>query len=310
MTSMKRLVDSLALAGIGAALVSGVGNARIIEELVEVPVEVKDVKGSIVRHTIRTSVYHDDSRAQSPFLILNHGRAVDDTVRRQLRLDAYTPHIKYFVSRGFAVLTPMRVGYGATGGPDVENSGSCEGKVYPPVYEAGAQQSLAVIAVARTRPYIDPHKGLVVGQSMVVVAGTVAALVAIAFMPKEGTTKSIMERGVTVASILSAGTLGLFFLGFLTRSATRTGCYAGIIACLIFTAWGILSEPTNPRRIDFGFNFTMNPILIGVFGHFVLFGVGYLASLILGGYRPEDVDQLTFRWKTHRRDAEMAEIKT
>jgi dienelactone hydrolase len=180
MTAMRRVTRALVMAGIGAALLSGVGNARMVEELVEVPVEVKDVKGTVVRHTIRTTVYHDDSRARSPFLILNHGRAVEDAVRRQLRLDAYMPHIRYFVGRGFAVLAPLRVGYGATGGPDVENSGSCAGKVYPPVYEAGAQQSLAVIAFARTRPFIDPNKGLVMGQSM---GGTIALALAAKNIP-------------------------------------------------------------------------------------------------------------------------------
>jgi SSS family solute:Na+ symporter len=39
----------------------------------------------------------------------------------------------------------------------------------------------------------------------------------------------------------------------------------------------------------------MNTILIGVFGHFVLFGIGYLISRIFGGYRPENVASLTIR---------------
>ena len=146
-------------------------------------------------------------------------------------------------------------------------------------------------------PRTSDRTRLIFGQIMVVVAGAIAAIVGLVLMPAQGTAKSIMERGVTIASILSAGTLGLFFLGFLTRRATRRGCYVGIAACLLFTAWGILSEPTNEKRIDFRFNFTMNPILIGVFGQFVLFGIGYIASLLLGGYRPADVDQLTFRWR-------------
>jgi len=31
----------------------------------------------------------------------------------------------------------------------------------------------------------------------------------------------------------------------------------------------------------------MNTILIGVFSHFILFGAGYLASVLFGGFRPE-----------------------
>jgi SSS family solute:Na+ symporter len=113
-------------------------------------------------------------------------------------------------------------------------------------------------------------------------------------VPDQGL-KSIMERVVTIAAILSGGMLGLFFLGFLTRTATRTGCYAGIAACVLFTLWGTLTQPGDARTIDLGFNFEMNPILIGIFGHLVLFVVGYLVSLAFGGYRPEHVEQLTFR---------------
>jgi SSS family solute:Na+ symporter len=101
---------------------------------------------------------------------------------------------------------------------------------------------------------------------------------------------------VTVAAILSGGMLGLFFLGFLTRRATRQGCYVGIAACAVFTAWGTLTEPQN-QLLDLGFNFPLNPILIGVTGHLIVFGVGYAASRLIGGYVPPDVDQLTFRRK-------------
>jgi hypothetical protein len=38
--------------------------------------------------------------------------------------------------------------------------------------------------------------------------------------------------------------------------------------------------------VDLGLNFRMNSLLIGVLSHFLLFGVGYAASLALGGYRP------------------------
>jgi SSS family solute:Na+ symporter len=126
----------------------------------------------------------------------------------------------------------------------------------------------------------------------VLAGGTAAALIAIALIPGQGSA-SIMERAVTIATTLSAGILGVFFLGFLTTRATRRGLYVGIAACLLFTTWGILTEPTHRLR-DWGFNFPLNPILIGVLGHFIVFGVGYVASAVLGGYRPQDAEQLTF----------------
>lgn len=144
-------------------------------------------------------------------------------------------------------------------------------------------------------PNTSDKMRLFFGRAMVIVGGTLAALVGLLLIPDENTA-SILERAVTIAAILSGGTLGLFMLGFLSRRATREGCYIGIAACLIFTAWGILTEPKT-RILDMGFNFEMNPILIGVLGHVVLFGVGYVASLVVGGYVPADVDELTFRRK-------------
>jgi SSS family solute:Na+ symporter len=150
---------------------------------------------------------------------------------------------------------------------------------------------------ATLRPQSSERSLLIFGRSAVLAAGAVAILVALVLRPSELTAKSIMERAVTIAAILSGGTLGLFCLGFLTRRATRRGCYIGILACLVFTAWGILTDPTN-RIVNMGrLNFDWNPILIGIGGHLVLFGAGYLASLVLGGYRPADVEKLTFRWK-------------
>jgi len=137
---------------------------------------------------------------------------------------------------------------------------------------------------------------LLFGRFMVVAGGLLASTIAVMLLPKDGS-EPLMQRAITIATIISGGTLGLFLLGFLTRRATRTGAYAGIAACLIFTTWALLSKPdgAGSRMVNFGFNWEMNTILIGVFGHFVLFGIGYLVSRIFGGYRPENVASLTIR---------------
>lgn len=48
-----------------------------------------------------------------------------------------------------------------TGGPDLEETGSCNGKDYPPGYDAAAQ----LVAHARGLPYVEADRWLVVGQS-------------------------------------------------------------------------------------------------------------------------------------------------
>lgn len=144
-------------------------------------------------------------------------------------------------------------------------------------------------------PALSERHQLFTGRLMVLMAGMAAACIGILLIPTESSAP-VAERALVITVIVSAGTLGVFSLGFLTRRATRRGCYAGIVACLLFTVWGVVTDPTA-RIIDLGaFNFEMNPILIGVFGHFVSFGVGYAVSLVAGGYRPDDVDDLVFRF--------------
>lgn len=130
------------------------------------------------------------------------------------------------------------------------------------------------------------------GRVMIIVGGMLAAMSASFLIPEKGTAP-VMERAIIIATIISSGTLGLFALGFGTRTATRRGCYIGIACCLLYMTWAILTEPHN-RVVDMGFNFEMNPVFIGVFGHVVLFGTGWLASRMFGGYVPANVEDLTF----------------
>jgi solute:Na+ symporter, SSS family len=133
---------------------------------------------------------------------------------------------------------------------------------------------------------------LLCGRLMVLLGGFMAAFSATLLIPEKGSAP-VMERAIIIATILSGGTLGLFTLGFATRTATRRGAYVGMACCLVYMTWAILTEPRN-RVIDVGFNFELNPILIGVLGHLVLFGTGYIASRLFGGHRPDNVEDLTF----------------
>lgn len=175
-------VKSLALAAL--ALVASAGcsqlEAKIVETTAEVPVEVTDARGHVVRQPIKVTIIRDDARPRAPFLLLNHGRAGKAPQRQTTSPATYMANARYFVTRGYAVFMPVRVGYGATGGPDVEYSGPCETKSYPRAYEAGTRQSLAVIDYAKAQPYVDPARGIVVGQSF---GGTLAIALAARSIP-------------------------------------------------------------------------------------------------------------------------------
>lgn len=155
--------------------------------------------------------------------------------------------------------------------------------------------SIATVATQdyfrRFVPGLSDRAQLMIGKLIVLLAGVAAAWIAIVLIPTADSAP-VAERVLVITVIVSAGTLGVFALGFLTTRATRRGCYTGIAACLLFTAWGVLTEPTA-RIVDLGpYNFQMNPIMIGILGHLISFGTGYMGSLVMGGYRPDDVQEL------------------
>ena len=113
-------------------------------------------------------------------MILNHGRSSDATKRQAVKAAQYGANARYLVGQGFTVLFLIRVGYGATGGPNIENSGPCDAKAYRPVYEAAAKQTMAAIEHAKSLPYVDPGRGLVMGQSF---GGTTAITLAAKNVP-------------------------------------------------------------------------------------------------------------------------------
>ena len=150
-------------------------NAKMTEEAVELPVEVSDFRGQMVKHRIKLTIIRDDAKVSSPFLILNHGRAITRQKNAARSVASFKSNARYFVSKGFTVFMPLRVGYGETGGPDVEFSGKCDERNYAPAYEAAAMQTIKVIEYVKGLPYIDPANGIVVGQSF---GGTTAVAIA------------------------------------------------------------------------------------------------------------------------------------
>lgn len=143
-------------------------------------------------------------------------------------------------------------------------------------------------------PDLSQRAQLRIGRSMVLLAGLLAAGIAILLIPDKNSAP-LAERALVITVIVSAGALGTFCLGFFSTRATRRGCYTGIGAGILFTVWAVLTEP-GARMMDLGpLNFEMNALMIGILGNVVTFGVGWLASIIIGGWRPDDAADLKLR---------------
>jgi solute:Na+ symporter, SSS family len=168
---------------------------------------------------------------------------------------------------------------------------------------------LAAVAVedyyVRLKPGVTDRQKLIVARLVVVLCGIAAMGIASLYIVIGG--EGVLGIVFGLYAIFSGGLVGLFLLGLGTKRANKQGTYIGIAACVIFTAWATLTSTRVPiegeTRLlwDLGnYNFTHHTYMLGVYSHLVLFGVGYLASLLFKS--PDPAENLTFRgWISRRR---------
>jgi SSS family solute:Na+ symporter len=135
---------------------------------------------------------------------------------------------------------------------------------------------------------------LIFGRCAVLVGGLMATGVALQLTHQR--TRAVYEIFVVLSMVLAGGMLGLFASGFVCTKTTTRGAYAGITICVLFVLWATL---TGPLKLDLGFNFTMNPMMIGILSHPILFGSAYLTS-VLFRERPTELAGLTI-WNLKER---------
>jgi SSS family solute:Na+ symporter len=106
-------------------------------------------------------------------------------------------------------------------------------------------------------------------------------------------------------AIFSGGITGLFVLAFFTRRANRAGVYIGIAACVLFTAYAVLTSKSFQLgdltlHLDMGrWNFTHHSYMIGVYSHIVLLVVGYVASLFFE-HEPRAEELTYWGWRNRK----------
>lgn len=139
--------------------------SALVEEVIRLPVVVKNIYGREFQQEFVVTIFRDDSKTSSPWLVLNHGRPAIASKIAQMERVRYLRNSKYFVEKGFVVLIPTRIGYGPNNGPDVEYSGPCDSKKYPDAVQSAVDQNLAIINYAKKLSYVNPKRGMVIGQS-------------------------------------------------------------------------------------------------------------------------------------------------
>jgi dienelactone hydrolase len=143
--------------------------ARIIEKIIEVPVSVSNsnfTNNPKFEQKITVTIWRDDAIKKAPYLLFSHGRAGTDQERGKFGRSSEKRNSEYFVSKGFTVILPTRIGYGVSGGPDADYSGACGNKNYLEARKVAIDQSKQVLNHVFDFSYIDRTKGIVVGQSV------------------------------------------------------------------------------------------------------------------------------------------------
>ena len=110
---------------------------------------------------------------------MSHGNPPKASDRHKIQRYRIVPQIREFIKRGFAVIVPIRRGYGATGGDFAEDYGKCSNPFYTDAGLEAAKDIVATITFAAKIPYIKSNKILLVGQS----AGGFASLAAASVNP-------------------------------------------------------------------------------------------------------------------------------
>jgi len=154
---------ALLLAGCASAGAPSDGSEHIDASLRE---EVHSVSVFAVDAKIVVTTYRPRAWGPFPWIVMSHGTAPTPEANRTIgRYRSLNP-IREWVRRGYAVIVPVRRGYGASGGATFGDSyGSCSRPDFRRAGEGAALDLLATIEWARTQSDLDQKRWLLVGQS-------------------------------------------------------------------------------------------------------------------------------------------------
>jgi solute:Na+ symporter, SSS family len=145
----------------------------------------------------------------------------------------------------------------------------------------------------RLKPGCTDKQRLKAGRWLVLISGLAMMFVAMLYVVWKG--EGVLGVVFELYAIFSAGIVGIFMLGLLSKRANWQGLYIGIGACVLFTAYALLTSTKfeiggeDRLLLDLGsWNFTQHKYMLGVYSHIIVFVVGYFASLF---FRNKEVDE-------------------
>ena len=135
--------------------------AAVLQQDIELP--ISDNAGGEVRAHVR--ICEPDDSNPHPVLLFVHGNP-GKRGRPKSEVPACSSETNaWFTQRGFAVVFPLRLGFGATGGPYLEGNGECSEADYVRDGREIARQTDAVARYLAGRPDMDSNRIVVLGHS-------------------------------------------------------------------------------------------------------------------------------------------------
>jgi dienelactone hydrolase len=126
--------------------------------------------------SIVVTSYRPPRSGPFPWIVLSHGTSPSPENNRALGRYRNPQLMHEWLTRGYAVLVPIRRGYGASGGIRQGDAyGSCDRPDFRRAGENAAADLFAVVAHARTQGDMDPQRWMLVGQSSGAFASIYAA---------------------------------------------------------------------------------------------------------------------------------------
>jgi dienelactone hydrolase len=106
-----------------------------------------------------------DGTGPFPLAVISHGSPRDAAVRARMAPGTYQGVGQWLADQGYAVVIPMRRGYGQSQGQYLEGSGSCGSPDYIRSGLVSAQDIAGVIDLMRGQSFVDAKRIVLVGHS-------------------------------------------------------------------------------------------------------------------------------------------------
>lgn len=156
----------LAVAASAHAGAATVRRVSLEQRRLALRVRVRTARGGWVDQSMLLTLAWTVRQGHAPFLLLLHGRPIGASARKRMGLVEFPAAQAYFASLGYVVVVPTRIGYGMTGGPDVEDTGPCGHKDYSRGMRPVVSESRQLLHWLRLHePGFDWGRGLVFGDS-------------------------------------------------------------------------------------------------------------------------------------------------